>query len=470
MQNRRTDTDYHKVARQRILVYGALAVFSAVATVVVLIGADNQSDAFRRQARLNQQSVVLLSLASRIETDCRVAYADFAEVDPVMLAANLQELAEEINDGSRAFAHSLSRLDLGERRGELLEEIAELTAAVAALPPSGDTTAAAIADCAQRANTVRESVLQSRAEAVAAVSDRAEQTALVMHVAAACVVVVVLVAGVGLFLTLFDMLDQTLGPIDVHRELAKLTEEADLHYRILKLAPDADVDPEQGAWDLTLDRVLQDHRTHLTFEALAACGGNRVRLWGKVYKWAGWMKGLQRLFWPAYGRATWRALQRMRHCGLSAPYPLVFSRIRRRGITVGSILLTEHVGEVEPVKVFLRTKFELMDGTARRRFLRGLVQFWAHLHACGIYRVRRRYLHCSAWRAGETEAPAFYLFDLDKVMVARWRLPLLDHVVKKRANRRLLRWLGEELTAEELEFCAELLEEAVEPAAVSGAP
>ena len=155
----------------------------------------------------------------------------------------------------------------------------------------------------------------------------------------------------------------------------------------------------------------------------------------------------------------------MYNAGLGGPFPVMFSPIRRRGLTAGSIILTEHVGAVDHAKFFVRSRFALMTAQARESFLRELTAFWHKLHECGIYRLQLRYIHCAERDLSDISPYRLYLFDLDKVLVSPWFSRLFGGLLARRDNRSLRRWLANHLTAEEAQLCRQLLSAAGEPSA-----
>ncbi len=240
--------------------------------------------------------------------------------------------------------------------------------------------------------------------------------------------------------------------VDLASELEMFSRKSTFRARIEHLRPaGAPPLPSDARWELTLVRVAGERRTHIYFEAVACCGEEQIPVWGRRYKWAGYVKGLQGILFPAFQNANWRIMRTLRANGLPGPFPLAHVTSREGALSRGGIVLCEHLGTLEYVKRFFREKCCLLPSKGRRELSRRLISFLDDLHRAGLYRISTRYLHGRNLDdpAGKSE---LFLLDLDKVLlwercprrVARW--------LRRADGRRLSRMLSEALTAEE---CAE---------------
>ena len=210
-------------------------------------------------------------------------------------------------------------------------------------------------------------------------------------------------------------------------------------------------------WQLQLTRRFPEQRTHVCFEALASCNEKRIRLWGRRYKWAGYVKSFQRILWPAFAEATRRALCLMHNNGLCCPLPILYKRLRAGPFKAGGIILMEHVGNVVSARDFLRSEFCLLSTKQQDEFLARVTSFIHSLHDLGIYGVKPRYLHGKHMHPSG-EKTLIYLFDLDKVLLWTSCPSLIARMLCRKDYCRLLRELEPLLSRARLETVQTCLE------------
>lgn len=237
--------------------------------------------------------------------------------------------------------------------------------------------------------------------------------------------------------------------VDLASELDMFSRRPKFRARIKHLRPaGAPPLPSDARWELKLVRVAGERRTHICFEAVACCGEEQIPVWGRRYKWAGYVKGLQHVLFPAFQNANWRIMCTLRANGLPGPFPLAHVTRREGPLSRGGIVLCEHLGTLEYVKRFFREECCLLPSEGRRELARRLISFLDGLHGAGLYRISTRYLH-GRNLSDPTGKSELFLLDLDKVLlwercprrVARW--------LRRADGRRLSRMLSEALTAEE---------------------
>jgi lipopolysaccharide kinase (Kdo/WaaP) family protein len=235
------------------------------------------------------------------------------------------------------------------------------------------------------------------------------------------------------------------GPIQLEAELDQLARTDVFRSRMRLLVPDADKD---ATWTLALTKILFERRPHVVFEAEARHGEHTVRLWGKRYRLIGMVKSLQHFFLPIYARATWRNLCAMYNAGIDAPVPVVWHPIRRKRVPVGSIILVEHVGEVQQVRTFVRSEIALLSPERRRAFLVRWAQYIRRLHEVHICHFKSRHFY-GTHLDGEAES-RLYLFDLDKVRLSRSGSQVIRRLHMRFDIRRLMLSVAEYVTPDEL--------------------
>ena len=229
--------------------------------------------------------------------------------------------------------------------------------------------------------------------------------------------------GLALLLLLaLDLIGLLSGPVRLDEELTSLAHTDGFQRGISRLAgPDAP--PADHPWTLRLHRVLSRRHTHVSFEATASCNDRDILLWGKRYLWAGQVRSLERLSMPAYASATWAILHAMSDHRIPGAQPVACRKLRRFGLTVGSILLAEHLGDVLSLKDYLKTRAQTLTPDQRRAIVSALAGTVRRLHAAGIYDFPPRYFRLAGTGASHHEM-RIYVFDLDKAHFAprapRW--------------------------------------------------
>jgi hypothetical protein len=437
-----------------VLIFGMMVVLSIVAALVTLHSNSVTRSATTLQTEIAHHSSEMRVNLEHLRADCRLALAHFEDADKDVLLASVRELTEEILQVVRPLGDNCRQLDLREQVRVLEEELRDLGAIREEVLGSYPLKRRSLAALDENARAVRNALLGLSGQATEAVDERLDEAGRLDRIAAVALLLVLLLALFGSGLVVSDALNETLGAFDLSDELAVVAETAQFRHRMLKFCSESTPIRE---WELRLHQVLNEKRTHITFEALASSGDEQVYLWGKCYRWTGLVKGLQRIFEPAFGKATWRALCIMHTASLPAPFPVTWRKIKRGPFNVGYILLAEHVGEAEPLKPFLKNEFVLLNPERRRGLLRRLADYYNRWHELGFHSFTPRYLHATGLdRTGETDLD-LYLFDLDKIGITEgtpgwWHRRCVQH-----DNRKLCRLLRDYVTREELERCRQRL-------------
>ena len=316
MPTDRSDANYAKIARRRAGICVLWALLAAGAALAMAFSTGHNRRSIRAGYKLTRNALALLELSGRIETRCQVALARIESERGEVFGAILRELADESHEEAVRLGEGLAAAGLDGHRRELLDEMDEVQAAVAQLSAGEGLRPSALADCAYRAATLREIVPEFSAEGLTALAHASSRNRIVWRAALGAALLAFGGALVSALSTVLGMLEGLIGPMSLEDELRALEEHPHFRYRVQRLASGPPGGHDEQRWSLSVEEVIKHHRTHTTFRAIAARGDQRLRLWGKAYTWAGWLKGLQRLVAPAYAQVTWEALERMRSCGL----------------------------------------------------------------------------------------------------------------------------------------------------------
>ncbi|MFW5914880.1 MAG: lipopolysaccharide kinase InaA family protein [Planctomycetota bacterium] len=247
-----------------------------------------------------------------------------------------------------------------------------------------------------------------------------------------------------------DIASDSYDPHNLEEEVRQIIQEEEFQSRMRFLSDDDRSTEGTKEWTLEQINHISERRTHLCFEVAVSADGETVWLWGRRYKWAGYLKSFQRVFFPAFAEATWQALCIMHNNGLQTPVPVAKKRLRAGPFKAGWLVIMEHVGEVSSVQTFLRSDFCLLDKERQNEFIRHLLNFIESLHELGIYGVKPRYLHGKYLLADDT-AVELYLFDLDKVLLWESCPKIFDNLLRRKDQKRILSQLKPVLDAQQLE-------------------
>lgn len=276
------------------------------------------------------------------------------------------------------------------------------------------------------------------------------QAALMLYKAGIIILCLALLLCLWLLLTVVsDVASEAYNTRNLKKEVSSLADETQFQARIKLLFPDVTQAKIENEWELSLDRVVREKRTHICFEATATNGERKIKIWGRRYKWAGYIKSFQRIFFPAFAEATWRTLCLMYNNEVNTPTPIIYKRLRSGPFKAGGIILMEHVGDVESVKSFFRSEFSLLDPKQQNDFIERVISFIKTLHELGIYGLKPRYLHGKSLYP-YNENPEICLFDLDKVLVWPSCPSFAAKLLRRKDNRRLVRELKSALDVEQV--------------------
>jgi len=431
-----------------------------VSLVIVLTAGVASRRAFSDQVRLSDQTMELRRLVGEVQSACRLALADVRTDSAAAVKAQLGERAEEAEEAAKLLADTYRQLGMSNDASELTGETGEMVQTVRDAVGGSGLDESRLSRAAEDAITVTELLQRTVEEAEAVTASRARDSSILLAAGLALIAISFMVGLRVATLALSDVLTEALGPVDLSRELGRILADETCQQRVDMLRPCGPEADRREPWRLARLRELHTRDTHTAFEAEVRRADQALLLWGKLYCWAGWLKGFQRIVSPAFGRSTWTALRKMRAWGLPAPLPVSVTVIRRGPITVGLVVLVEHVGATEQVKEFVRARFDGMDAVQRTEFLADLLRFWRCVHRCGLYGLSPRYLHLSRCDDRPVQGPTFYLFDLDKVWVRSSGNSWLNRLLGFRDDRRLLRWLETELSPDEMRFARQELQKA----------
>jgi len=258
-------------------------------------------------------------------------------------------------------------------------------------------------------------------------------------VAAACLACCVFVAS-----TLLVGDSECFDPARLRDELKRIAATERFMARINLLRRDAP-GPAPGGWDLSLDKVMYERRTHVCFTATARAGDEEALLWGRCYKWAGWVKSIERIVLPTYHKVYWTALWTLHANNIPGPLPVACATIHDGPFRRGSFVLMEHLGALEKLPRFVSGRFSLLEPAAQREVLQRFADLVAVLHAAGIYRIKPRHVHLRKTDDPQARSELFML-DLDKIILWPNCPAFVARVLRRRDERNILRQLKRRLT------------------------
>ncbi len=413
-----------RTLRRRIVLVALCSAFSVAAVPLLVVGLARLRGVQRRALELQAKHRDVLVYLAKMHKEIMLLEmgAEFASAERLQgLSEEWEEAVEDLRD---SFGRLMSRQPAYE---EMQEEWAELAPVRHTGWARYGTDLGAF-----------EGHLDSVCEAAE------EDLALAHQMAMMFCGVGIAAAGIAFLLSLWVMLtvlsdvaSESYAPEKLEKEVEELAESDQFKSRVKLLAGSECTDDAAGDWKLQLTRRFPGKRTHVCFEATASHNGKQIQLWGRRYKWAGYLKSFQRICFPAFGRATWRALCLMHNNGLGSPVPIVFKGLRAGPFKAGSIILMEHVGEVSSVRQFLKSDFCLLSRQEQDTFLQRLVAFLHCLHRLGIYGIKARYLHGKGLE--DPDRMQLYLFDLDKVLIWASCPSLVSGILRGKDHRRLLR-------------------------------
>ena len=442
-----------KLSRRRFTTLMVVLALLGASIAAQLAGRHDAQEKVRRATRLAHNATRALVLTERLRgrlvQDSAPAAAAPAAREPAVTAGLLEEHGVAVRDVLADLAEM--RREAYERR--LREEATEwqdLAAgflAAASAERRGDLAAAT--RLLDHLDSLEDALEEGMASATAVLLHEHAFALRWLRVglwctAAAVAAALLLAAGVA-----SEMLQEALGPVNLEAELAELAETGQFQARMALLSSCGAPAAEATPWDLRLERVISERRTHVVFHAVASRAGEDIPLWGKRYKWTGHLKSLQRLFWPAYATATWEILSTMHSRGMGGPVPIACRVLRIRRLPVGSILLAQRVGPTCNLRAFLANDYPLLAPEQRLALVRELARFVRRLHDAGVYDLSPRYYHGTGID-GPPERMRLYLFDLDKARIALSPPAWLARMRHARDERRLIRLLRRHATHQEL--------------------
>ena len=411
------------IARRRLWVLVVAMVLCAAASVSLVTGILYQGAAARMAATLAEVGPHTTMCIGKM----REQVMEFAVSDSGGSAARLSEWIEECGEGLAVFRGAFKRaLGAEPSYAAMTEEWDEIATKGKRISLAGRPAGAEPLQPEEWHTVVHEIGVDldafdghyssAHAGAVAAMARRRFTGSWYLYAGLAGAVGSCLCCFVLVLSTLSDVLSDSFELRDLGKELEGLAGDPQFLARINLLREGA-APPKKGAvWELSLGRCVGERRTHVCFEATARCGDEEILLWGRRYKWAGYVKSLTRLFFPAYENAYWGALCALQANGLPGPVPVVHARFLKGAFHRGGMILMEHLGELEGLKPFTRTGFCLLSPDAQRELLRRLIRFVESLHSAGLYSIMLRYIHAKNLDDPQGRAQ-FCVLDLDKVFL-----------------------------------------------------
>jgi len=414
-----------RTLRRRIWLVALSGAFSVAGVFLLLVGLARLQAVQRRDSELQGLYRLVLSYTAEMQREVTILNLQGTSASAEHLLGLVEECEEALADMRDAsggllqeqpafeqMANEWNELSLGERHNGWARYATDLEA------------------FEEHLDSVREG-LEERLML-------ARQTAVTFCGAGVVAASIAALLSVWVLLTvLSDIASESYDPKRLGEEVAALATNPHFKTHINLLLPAGEREDTNDDWELRVTRCFPGKRTHVCFEAAASRNGKQINLWGRRYKWAGFVKSRQRIFFPAFSEATWRALCLMHNNGLGSPVPIVFKKLRAGPFKGGAIILMEHVGEVKSVRQFLESGFCLLSRAEQDAFLHRVVALLHSLHRLGIYGIKPRYLHGK--RMEDVHRMQLYLFDLDKVLLGRAWPALIGGMLRSKDYHRLLR-------------------------------
>lgn len=423
------------------MLVAAVSVLCAIAVAAFLVGLHRVSEAIDQEHQLyRRQSQFVRSIVS-MQREMALLQNPQKAGRPSRIEGDLQEMGELWGDFCDEFKNLSADESLWSDLEEEWEQLSVVRAAVKKHSKNESTDNEVDQIWTQLSGSLEhfEVELNATCDGIRDTLYFRRRTSLWLMFGGTFVVALALFLSFSLFITVVsDIASESFKPENLRQEVKECISGNQFKCRIKMLVPLDKRDACTGEWSLEMKRVMPERRTHVCFECVVRNNDVKIRLWGRRYKWAGYVKSFQRIVLPAFAEATWRALSRMYNNGLSTPAPIARKRIKAGPFKVGQLLLMEHVGEVRSVKEFLKCDFCLLCENEQDNVVKSLIDFIQSLHDLGIYGVKPRYLHGKHLASGEA-GRQFYLFDLDKVVIWDSAPSIIDRWLRHKDYKRLMK-------------------------------
>lgn len=447
-----------KLARKWLARLSLATLLSIFCVIAAGVGVRHYLAATRQRSAFHGLAGDMGQRLSEIESDLRTIRARPAGAERSGLIHWAEECDEELAELDRLFGQGLGRQPIYEETlaawGEVVTALNVVAAATSDTRDGGEK----LEHAAVELTVFREQYGELTAAVRAHISDRERRARYWLYATIGVAAVIGLMCAWTAASIVTEGLAADTDLSSLARALSDISGSRSFQARMAHLCRKNGLPEPSEDWAVSLARVISVKQTHVCFEATARSGGMTVRLWGRRYHWAGWMRSLSRVVFPMYGTATRRALGLLKSHGLPAPELLYHERYHKGPFRAGSLILSEHVGDLEPFKQFADAGFCLLSESARRTMLRRLARFVVGFQDAGIYHVSPRYIHGRNYDHPEGKAE-FYLCDLDKVLIWEGCPSLLARRMRRRDRKRLLRRLRLSLGQDDLATLRRFLSE-----------
>lgn len=432
--------------RRRVRWAVGAALLCAAALPCLIGGLAYQTSAASMWGALNEMTPAMLACVDRVRDELAALDAGDKAASFSRLDTWVTECDEELRRVNKKLRHRPESALARERMNEEWAEVVKRSRMLAAADRSSDPgdTAATLDELQVDFDFFEKSYRDTVAAALSTTNYKHRIGSYLLYVGCVAVAAAGLACCVFVASTLLDGDSEYSNPARLSDELKRIAATERFAARINLLRRDAS-GPAPGGWDLSLDKVMYERRTHVCFTAIARAGDEEVLLWGRCYKWAGWVKSIERIVLPTYHKVYWTALWTLHANNIPGPLPVACATIHDGPFRRGNLVLMEHLGALEKLPRFVSGRFSLIEPAAQREVLRRLADLVAMLHAAGIYRIKPRHLHLRKTDDPQARSELFML-DLDKIILWPNCPAFVARVLRRRDQRNILRQLKRRLT------------------------
>ena len=450
--------------RYWILRMGLAAVLCALCIIAIAVGIRGHLATGRMQARSRSIHVSIQNRLLRIETELnalRLSPEDAGRTRLVFWAAECQEELDRL-DGSfgSVLAGSFEYRDMQKGWTELSQAIEAVGDLIAANVAPADERALrdAVKEAEVELEVFRGEYAELDNELAGIFADRERHARRWLYMA----ILTALGTGGLCLWTGLSVLSETSThsgrPALLDQRIAKAGADPVFLSRMKYLCRERGLETPNGAWTLSVKRIVSNKPTHQCFEVEARNGDQTVPLWGRFYRWPSRVRALTRFMFPMYGQATRRGLTLLKQHGIPAPELIYHQRLRKGPFRAECLVLTEHLGDLQLVKMFVDSEFCLLEEPARRELLRKVVAFLDDVHDAGLYHLRPRHIMGRSLDDpyGKIE---LCVCDLDKLLIWERAPRPAERYLRWRDRQRMLKRFQRSLEADDFAALEEMMKQ-----------
>ncbi len=436
---------YRKTVRRRLWLVLLATVLCVGSSALLLIGVARHKETDRNGALLNQARPNITGYIARMRQEIGTLDSGAAGASTARLNEWISECDEDMVIFRKASRHVLEDDSVYEEMEEEWEEIVTRSESIRETEQQTDRLRGSLQQLQVDLDAFENHYRGTYGTVTATIAARGDMARRWIYGGGAGSLLAGFCCAVLLLSGIADIASESFDRAELDEELSNVAQTPQFVARINLLRGGAAPLGQDARWELSLAGSVSERRTHLSFEALARCGEERIALWGRRYKWAGYLKSFQRVLFPAFENAYWQGICVLHANGLPGPVPVVHSRFPKAPFGSGGMLLMGHLGKLQSLKEFIKSEFCLFAPAAQQKLMEHLVEFLHNLHSAGLHRISLRYIHASNLQDPDGGLQ-LYLLDLDKVLLwprcPRFVASLLRRMDFRRIQRDLQPYLS----------------------------